>query len=213
MTMPIQSAYDRLVARKALLLDRTKKDECILKQLQRKIKGYEKARIVFTEVSKSTQDETKRRIESLITLAIRSVFEDKDYTFKIQFETKNNRVYAYPIIMEDDVELDPKEDVAGGVIDIISIAMKIILWHMEDPPHRNTLIIDEPFRFTGKLVSKAGYMIKYLSENLKIQIIMVSHDDELIKICDKVYKVTKQGKESKLTLIKEPIRRIKRRKK
>lgn len=212
MNMQIQATYDQLAAKKALLISKVKKKKRQKRTLSRQIKAFEKARIVFTEVSKEAQNETKRRIENLITLAIRSVFENRDYTFKMMFETKNNRVYAYPIVIEGNTELDPKEDMGGGIIDIISIALKIILWHMEDPRHRNVLIIDEPFRFTGKLVGKAGYMLKYLSENLNIQIIMCSHDDELISMCDKVYKISREGDRSKITLIKQPERKIKRRK-
>lgn len=174
---------------------------------------HEKVRWVFTEVSRETQEEIKNRIEKLITLAIRSVFE-RDFTFKLDLQNKNNRVYAVPTIIDGEHEFtDIKEDLGGGMIDIISLAFKIVLWSLESPKKRNVFIIDEPFRFTGKLVKKAGYMLKYLSKELQFQVIMVSHDDELIDICDRVYGVSHNGKHSVVELLKgEKRRKIKRRK-
>jgi DNA repair exonuclease SbcCD ATPase subunit len=213
MTSSIKTTYDQLAAKKDCLLESAKNKKRKIRQLKREITQYEKARVVFTEVSKISQQETKKRIENLVTLAIRSVFENSEISFKINFETKNNRIYAYPIMQENGLEFDPKEDLGGGIIDIISIALKIILWHLEDPRKRNVLILDEPLRFTGKLVTKAGAMIKYLAKNLNLQIIMVSHDDALIDICDQVHKIHKANRQSKISLIKTPARKIRRRKK
>lgn len=210
MTLPLRAEYDQLVAKKKRLHLEIVEAKKNIRVAKRNVLDHEKARIVLTEISKETQKETKKRIESLITLAIRSVFDEK-YTFKMRFETKNNRVYAYPIVEEDGMEMDPEEDMGGGIIDVISVALRIILWHMESPRKRNVLLIDEPFRFTGKLVEKAGYMIKYLSENLVFQVIMLSHDDALIDICDRIYKITKRKKVSKVVLIKSESRKIRRR--
>jgi ABC-type dipeptide/oligopeptide/nickel transport system ATPase component len=153
--------------------------------LEKEIESHEKARWVLTEILKNTQEETKKRIESLVTLAIRSVFEDRDFSFRLNFERKNNKMTVSPKIIENSEEYDPDE-VGGSMIDIVSIALRVILWSMKYPKTRNVLILDEPFRFTGKLITKAGHMLKYLSDELKLQIILVSHDDELINICDRV---------------------------
>jgi len=211
MTASVYALYDSLIAKKILVRKSVRSSKGKIASIKREISAHEKARTVFTEVSKLTQQETKERIENLVTLAIQSVFEDRDFSFKMRFESKNNRVYAYPIIEEYGQELDPKEDMGGGIIDVISIALKIILWHMENPRKRNVLLLDEPFRFTGKLITKTGQMLKFLSTNLGIQVIMVSHDDELIAICDQVYKVTRIGNKSITSLIKKYERKIRRR--
>jgi len=206
----VYNRYDALIATKANVLKMLSRSKRNVKKLRRDFRDYEKARIVITELSRVTQQENKEKIEKLVTLAIRSVFENRDYQFRIKFERKNNRVYATPVIVENNEEFDPQEDMGGGLIDIVSIALKIILWHMEDPRKRNVLITDEPFRFTGALVKKAGHMLKFIADKLNLQIIMVSHDDDLIDICDRVYRVRRKGKVSKVTLVKRE-RKIKRR--
>ena len=191
-----------LTQRKKIARDEYRKAKKDVKFYKKELIDHEKARWVFTEVSRITQLKIKSRIENLITLAIRSIFE-RDFTFKLTLEQKNNRVYAIPTLIEGEHEYtDIKEDLGGGMIDIISLAFKIVLWSMESPQKRNIFIIDEPFRFTGRLVKKAGYMLKYLSKELNFQVIMVSHDSELIDICDRVYGVRHDGKQSIVTLLK-----------
>jgi len=179
--------------------------------IKKEIIHHQKALWVFTEVARATQEEIKDKIEKLVTLAIRSIFE-REFTFQLRFETKANRVYATPVIIEGEHEYDNiKEDLGGSMVDIVALALKIVLWSMEEPKKRNIFIVDEPFRFTGRLVKKAGYMLKYLSQELDFQVIMISHDDELIDICDRVYGVKHNGQHSVVTLVKGG-RKIKRRK-
>lgn len=201
MTDPIYEIYDKLCADKILLENKIKTKQNKIKKLKKEHIANEKARIVFLDVYKEVQNETKEYIEKLVTHAIQFVFENRDYTFKLELEDKNNRVHATPIITEGNTELDPKEDIGGGIIDIVAVALKIIIWHMHDPRSRNVIILDEPFRCTGALITKAGYMIKYLSEKLNIQIILISHNNELIKICDKIFHVHRKGTESIINIV------------
>lgn len=209
----LEDRYKTLKQRRSFARAEFRKAKKDVRFYKRQVLDHEKLRWVFMEVSRTTQDEIKARIEHLITLAIRSVFE-REFTFKLVLQNKNNRVYAIPTIIDGEHEFtDIKEDLGGGMIDIISLAFKIVLWSLESPKKRNIFIVDEPFRFTGKLVKKAGYMLKYLSKELNFQVIMVSHDDELIDICDRVYGVTHNGKHSVVELLKgEKRRKIKRRK-
>lgn len=206
---PIQ-IFERLNSKKIDAFNAIEENEKKVERLGRQIEIYEEARTVFTSVLEKIQEETKARIEGLVTLAIQSVFESEDIFFKIKFEQKNNRVYAVPLIVENDQEYEPEEDMGGGIIDVISVALRIILWHMETPRKRNILILDEPFRFTGKLVPKAGEMLKYIAKNLNLQVVMVSHDDDLIEICDRVYIIKKINKTSEVKLVKSGIKRRKR---
>jgi len=171
-------------------------------KIKRKILDYEKARIAINKYAKISQKETKKQIEYLVTLAIRSIF-DREFTFKLDFKEKANKVYAVPIVIDGKDEFtNLKEDLGGSMVDIISLAFKIVLWSMEVPRKRPLFIIDEPFRFTGRLVKKAGYMLKYLSKELGFQVVMVSHDEELIDICDRVWGVIHNGKYSVVKLLK-----------
>ena len=94
-----------------------------------------------------------------------------------------------PVIFENGNEFVPKDDMGGGILDIISFALRIVLWGLETPKSRNLIILDEPFKQCGKLITKACQMVKEISKMLGVQIIMVTHSDELIDIADKSWHV------------------------
>lgn len=200
----IREKYDKLFIEKSLLLQekRTKKRE--LTKIKKQIEVCATSHFLLIEVSKAIQKQFKKRVEVLITNAIQSIY-DYPYIFKLQFEHKRNNIEVRPIIKKGKTELVPKDDMGGGVLDVISIGFQIILWYLQNPRTRKILFLDEPFRFLGSYSRKAGFMLKYLSRYFGLQIIMTSHDDKLTEFYDRIYKVTYDGVESTTT------RQIKRR--
>jgi len=68
---------------------------------------------------------------------------------------------------------------------------------MQVPRSRPVLMLDEPFRYlsTG-LLPRAGEMLKQISSELDLQIIMVTHAEELIDEADAVFSVDMNKGES-----------------
>ena len=127
-----------------------------------------KARWILSEVVLKTQDKFKTKIEPLITSAIKSVF-DRNFEFKLEFEEKRNKMECRPVILEDGDEFQPKDDLGGGMIDIISFAFRIVLWSLKNPKTRNSFILDEPFKngLGDELYIKAGKMLKKISTSTR----------------------------------------------
>lgn len=191
----LREQYDELFIKKTLLLQERRKKSDRLKAVRHQIKICTEAHFLLTEVSKKIQKQFKKRVEKLITNAIQAVY-DYPYIFKLRFENKRNNIEIKPIVKKGEKELVPKDDLGGGILDIIALGFQIILWHLQDPKSRSILFLDEPFRFLGGYSYKAGFMLKYLSKSFGIQILMASHDKELIKFCDRVYTVSHDGVES-----------------
>jgi hypothetical protein len=70
---PIQ-IFERLNSKKIEAFNAVGENEKKIERLNRQIEIYEEARRVFTTVLEKIQEETKTRIEGLVTLAIQSVF-------------------------------------------------------------------------------------------------------------------------------------------
>lgn len=159
------------------------------------------ARTALTEFAQQSQEEIKTSIEDLVTLALRSVF-DREWSFKLYFERKRNDFTIRPVIVENGEEFDPKDELGGGAIDIISYALRVILFSLSDDAndYERVMILDEPMKFvgTGDTLSRAGSMIKEIAERLEIQTIMVTHDEELAEISDVAYEVTHNGTKSEI---------------
>ena len=162
----IITIYNNAHSRKALLTKDLKAKSKNQKKLIKDIKALEACRFIVTEAAKIAQEKIKTEIESLLTLVIQGVF-NRPMTFKLIFEEKRNHVEARPIIIENGEEYVPKDDLGGSIVDIIAIAIRIILWYISNPRSRNLFLLDEPFRFTGKLIEKAGKMLQFLSKKLK----------------------------------------------
>jgi DNA repair exonuclease SbcCD ATPase subunit len=200
--------YKSLIVEKKLLVNDAKKKAFSLRVVGRKINDYSEARSVFAIMAKQVQIETTQHIEDLVTMAIQTVYE-QPFTFHLLFEEKRNTISCTPIIKDGEDEYEPKHTMGGGVLDIIGFALRVVLWSMQEPRSRNIFILDEPFRYCGKLSIKAGQILKRLSEKLKFQVILVTHDDSLIDICDKVWIIEHRGF-SRVSLIKTFSERIKR---
>lgn len=148
-----------------------------------------KAKWILVEVSKKTQENLKKNIDKLVNLCLNEVFPDRNFNFKTEFQIKRNKMECEFLVEVDGHEYSPKDDMGGSILDIISFALRIILWSMEKPRSRNVIIMDEPFRFSGRLITNAVTMVKELSEKLGIQFIINTHSDELIDIADRSWQV------------------------
>jgi len=179
-----------------------------------KINNLEEVHSVWIKLADKIQMNARSHIEAVVTMAIQSVFQ-KPYKFKLVFEEKRNNITCTPLVIEDGYEYSPKDQMGGGMIDIIGFALRITLWSMRVPRSRNIFMLDEPFRFCGDLTLKAAVMLKKLSEKLKFQVLLVTHNTELKEVCDRVW-IINNRRFSKLTILNKVIdiivRKIRRRK-
>jgi len=197
--------YQNLQGRKDEILVNLESKRSELEETEKSLAEHIKSRWVLTEVAKLTQERFKVRVESLVTLAIRSVF-DRFFEFKLRFERERNRFVCQPLIKEGGEEYIPKKDMGGSIIDIISFALRIVLWSLETPRSRGLFVVDEPMRWVGEgeELLKGGKFISEISHKLGFQILLITHSPALTEIADKAFKVVRRNKRSQVTVIKEP---------
>lgn len=148
-----------------------------------------KAREVINIVAKETQQQLEMRITNIVTMALAAVFPDP-YEFKLVFNERRNQTEADLLLVRDGEELSPVEGAGGGVLDVVSFALRIAVLLMSN--HRRVIILDEPFRhLSADLQPKASEMMKMLSDKLGIQFIMVSHEEGIIDCADNIITIKK----------------------
>lgn len=161
-----------------------------LEKSTKELEYSEEARIVIQTVAQQTQKELEYRISELASLALRSVFDDP-YEMQLKFETGRGKTEARIVLTRDGNEIDPMTEAGGGVVDVVSFALRVSLWTLKNPRSRNVIIMDEPFRFLSRdLHDRASEMLKEVSTKLNLQFIVVSHSPELIEGADKIFEVT-----------------------
>lgn len=165
-----------------------------------------KARWVITEVAQRTQNRFKDFVENLVTMAIRAVYENRTMRFLLNFRVNRNRSEAWLQVQEGDKEpYTPKDAQGGGMVDMIGMSMRPVLQSIEKPRSRNVIIADEPMKNLGhgRFLTRAGEILREISHRLGFQLILVTHEPELVQIADKAWNVTYNGVHSEVTLIKE----------
>jgi DNA repair exonuclease SbcCD ATPase subunit len=165
-----------------------------LSEERRNLKNIEGAQIIMQLVAKQTQQELEIHISEIVTLALDTIFDDP-YEFKLEFVEKRGKTEADLWLMKDGEKIDPLSSTGGGVVDVCSFALRIALWNLKKPKSRNTMILDEPFKWLSKdLLPRAAELLKTLSEKLNIQFIIVTHLDELKETADTIFKVSISSK-------------------
>lgn len=168
-------------------LNTYKKD---IKEAETLQKAIEQAQILIQTTAKETQEKLRYHIEDIVNTALDTCFPG-EYNFVVDFEIKRGKTEAELYLLKDGERIDPMSSTGGGVVDIVSFALRLSAWSLSKTD--NLIVLDEPFKFLSvDLRPLAGQILKRLSEKLGLQIIMVTHDEEMIDISDKVFKVTQR---------------------
>jgi len=159
-----------------------------------RLKSSEKALIIVQEVAKETQKALEYRISNLVTTALSAVLPEPP-EFVVRFEIRRNQTECDLLIKEGDFEQRPADGSSGGSIDIASFALRIARWSLNK--NRPVFLLDEPFRnVSPDLQHKVSDMLKMISEKLGIQILMVSHAQNINVSANKTFLTHKSGEKS-----------------
>lgn len=167
-----------------------------LADTERKIKLEErhevtlkKCRVVLQATALKIQKEVKGYLDSLVTMAFKTVLEDP-YQFEAIFETKHNETECRLVFKQDGEERDPLDSTSGGAVDVGAFTLRAAIQRMICS--RSSLFLDEPFRN----ISEDRYpfvvdLLKTINKRLSVQIIMITHKKGLMDRADKVITIRK----------------------
>jgi len=132
-------------------------------------------------------------IEDLVTEALQFLF-GKSYEFKLENHIARKQPETQMFVVIDGAKNSLKTELGGGVLDIVSVALRIVCWALDIKNTEPVLILDEPCKFVSKCHMEAlGEMLQSLTKLLKLQLVMVSHESGLIEIADRAYRVQLEG--------------------
>lgn len=153
-------------------------------------------------VAKKTQDNLSLQLKSLINLALETCFPGQ-YTFDAQF-VENRGKTELKFILIDNLTGQVNDDIlysfGGGLVDVVSLALRLCLYSLEKSD--NLIVLDEPFKFLSvDLRPKAALLLKELSYKLNLQFIIITHIPEIEEVADKLFKVQKVDGVSRVEVI------------
>jgi DNA repair exonuclease SbcCD ATPase subunit len=146
---------------------------------------------LLMDFSENTRDVIKHKLESLVNSALKCIFTDKQIIFKIQIN-RTKKIIFYDMYIETDGTITPLFDAkGGGVLDIVTMALRISFVRMFSATLRQTVILDEPFKnLDNERLILAIEWLSQISKELEIQFIIVTHEESIVERSKKIFQFT-----------------------
>jgi len=162
---------------------------------------YNEARDVANAAMMATQTKVKEFIEEIVSLAIQAVF-GSDYRFIVNYQIKRGKSEAYLFVEKNGELRNIEDDEGGGMADVAALGLRAVLYALAQPRPRQLLVLDEPG--TKVSVDKQAIfaeMLKKLSEVLNVELIVVSHSEDVITYADQTIVVKQMSGVSSASVV------------
>lgn len=192
----LKSASDewvRLDAARSLLLKQLEEKEQSLAQFIDTQDVYEKVRILLQQSADYAREQAKEQIETLVTNALQYIFGPL-FQFQIEIEEHGSRSVAEFYVITDyegvKIKTKPQEARGGGVVDIVTLALRVAIIETVQPKVNGPLLLDEPGKHvSGEYIYYLYEFLKSLSSMFQRQILMVTHNQHLSESGDAAFTV------------------------
>ena len=181
-----------------ILEDQLEKIEKSLEEKEKYSEILSQVSLLFQKTSEFAREQSKRQIEDTVTKCLQFIFET-DIEFLIELSESRSVPIAEFFVQSNYSEgysIKTKPEIArgGGVVDIISLALRIAFLQQNQPSLSGPLILDEPGKHVSNdYIFNLGEFLKQSSNVFNRQIIMVTHNPHLSQISDKSFYVKNKG--------------------
>ena len=169
-----------------LLNEQIETSEQKIVSLEKDGEVYVKSIELLTVAQVTMREGIRQSFEKIITFALQHIL-GADYEFYMEFDRRGNlQTVDFNVKSKDLSEpFDPLDTSGGGVVDIVSLALRVALLELQKPRVEGPLVLDESFKHLSRQnLSRAGEFLSRMSERMNRQIIMVSHKSELVDECN-----------------------------
>lgn len=154
------------------------------------------ARLLLSESSKYAKEQIKFQIETMVTHGLQYVFGE-EMRFEIDIVESKNKTEAefFVVSMQDGAEIrnNPQDSRGGGVVDIVSLILKVAILQSYSPQIEGPLILDEPAKHVSEeYIEKVAEFIGQITDYFGRQVIMVTHNFHLAEMANNRYEVTQE---------------------
>lgn len=204
----VQDFISREEGKRDKLIEKYEENNIKLKEIIQDLELLEKVTILFQKTSEYARQQAKRQIETLVTKCLQYVFES-NIELLIELDELRNKANAeFYVITESDgmiIKTKPELSRGGGVVDVVSLALRIAFLQIHKPQIEGPLILDEPAKHVSEeYIFNVGEFLKQTSEMFGRQIIMVTHNNYLAAIANKAYRVDYNQTISKCSPVENP---------
>lgn len=189
-----KAEYYKQKGKMDILVEQTANIEGKLASIKGEIDILQQVKLLLQNASQYAREQSKKQMEYTVTQCLQYIF-DPSLEFKIEILEKSNRIeaefYVVSNINGEQIKTKPQDSRGGGVVDIISLAIRIAMMEINEPKIQGPLILDEPAKHVSdEFITNVSEFLKQIGSTFKRQIIMVTHNNYLLESADICYRVT-----------------------
>lgn len=164
---------------------------------------YEQVILLLQQTSEYARKQAREQIEHLVTRTLQAVFGG-EYAFKIELTERAGRPEAefYVLSRQGDgwLQTRPQEARGGGVVDLVSLGLRIAMLQTYQPRLDGPLLLDEPAKHVSDdFVTPAAQYLEAVSRFFERQVILVTHNAHLADTAPVEYGITLRDEGSVVT--------------
>jgi DNA repair exonuclease SbcCD ATPase subunit len=182
----IKEKYTKKTAERDQLLKM--KDEIFEKMSAIDIESLEKVSSILQKLSEKQRYQACKKLESLCTFALQYSLST-NYEMEIDLSKFRGKPSADVYIKKIDsgIRTSPIDGNGGGVIDIVSIALRFVTMQVHEPFIDGPVILDEPYKMVSKeFIPMISEFMKKLSSDFGRQIILSTHNEFLSQVDNQI---------------------------
>lgn len=147
---------------------------------------------IIDDIISKFSDSLLRKLEELLTIGLKKIFYDRDYSLQIKVVDKRN-TKCVELLLNDGGNLIPVKNsgVAGGVLVVIATIIQVF-YIINLPNVANYMFLDEQFsQVSQQYIDSFIDFIKTLCSETGLSIVLITHDNKFMKYGDRIYVVDK----------------------
>ena len=189
-TSDLRTGIDKLKGRRDWMAKTKENLEGQVTLFESHMVRIDEAKVLIRDVAKQTQDQLVYHISEIATLALQAVFPNP-YSLEVEFtDERRGKTECDIWLVKKGNRAIPLASTGHGPADIASLALLISVWSLRKPRTRPILILDEPMKAVDlDLRPVASAMLKEISSRLGMQVLLVTHDPNLVGAADRIFEV------------------------
>ena len=193
--MRLKACSEQIVNRRAeqsFMLTRIAELDAQVDETKTKMAELEQAKDVLNRILMVTQEDITHYIEQTVTNLVAHIFGDQ-YRFFFEMSLDRGKPSLTPMVEKNGTQVSPKDEMGGGLMDVLALGLRMALWSLDQKALAPVMILDEPGKYLDRpRVPLFGQALKEMSNQLGLQIIMVTHLDEMKELADRSFTVRQE---------------------
>jgi DNA repair exonuclease SbcCD ATPase subunit len=191
--------YERGIGARDLLIKQKNDTLAALHRCRETLQIWEQVQVLFAKTSEYAREQLKLRIEETVTAALQVAGFPGNPRFKVLLTERAGQPAAEWRIIEaredgTEMETSVEDSHGGGLVDVVSLALRLALLQLSRPKPAPLVILDEPGKHvSAEYAPNVAFFLKQFGQKTGHQVIMITHNETLAEMADATVRVKKPG--------------------